>query len=133
AWAIQDVSKAPHEPNAQEQARLCTNAIVNARRALGCLVEWYVHRDLGKCCKNPPESPKQQAEFLMRRGIIDELTSRVLARAIEKRNKVEHDYIVPELDSTEDVVELLRRTMATIRNQSDPAMAPWIFGIFLGG
>ena len=133
AWAIQDVSNASHEPDKNEQARLCTNAVLNSRRALNCLVDWYVERDLGNRCKDPPGSPKQKAEFLMRRGIIDELTSRVLARAIEKRNKVEHEYISPDLPTGEDVVELLRRTMATIRNQSDPSLAPWIFGIVLGG
>jgi hypothetical protein len=69
----------------------------------------------------------------MRRGVIDELTSRVLARAIDKRNRVEHDYIVPELETAEDVVELMRRTMTTIRQHSDPSYGPWIFGIFLGG
>ena len=68
----------------------------------------------------------------MRRGIIDELTSRVLTRAIEKRNRVEHDYISPDLNTAEDVVELLRRTMATIRQQSDPSRGAWVYGIFLG-
>jgi hypothetical protein len=133
AWAIQDVSMASHARDEQEQARLCTNAVVGSRRALGCLVEWYVERDLGKWCKYPPGSPKQQAEFLMRRGIIDELTSRVLERAVDKRNRVEHDYVTPDLATAEDVVELLRRTMTIIRNQSNPSLAPWVFGIFLGG
>lgn len=133
SWAIQDVSTAPSEPDADERARLCTHAVLSSRRALGCLVDWYVERDLGNHCKNPPGSPKEKAQFLMRRGIIDELTSRVLARAIKKRNIVEHDYVAPDLETAEDVVELLRRTMATIRSQSDPSLAPWIFGIFLGG
>jgi hypothetical protein len=133
AWALQDVSMASHETDAAHQAKLCTNAILNSRRALGCLVDWYIARDFGNLCKNPPGSPKQKADFLMRRGIIDELTSRVLARAIEKRNRVEHDYISPDLESAEDVVELLRRTMTAIRQQSDPSCGAWVFGIFLGG
>ncbi len=133
SWAIQDVSQAALKTDAAEQAKLCTNAVLNARRALGCLVDWYVARDFGTLCKNPPGSPKQKADFLMRRGIIDELTSRVLARAIEKRNRVEHDYISPDLKTAEDVVELLRRTMTTIRQQSDPSHGAWVYGIFLGG
>lgn len=132
SWAIRDVSTAPKEPDADERDRLCTSAVLNSRRALACLVDWYVERDLGNRCKTPPGSPKEKAEFLVRRGIIDELTSHVLARAIHKRNVVEHDYVAPTLDTAEDVVELLRRTMATIRSQSDPSCAPWIFGVFLG-
>lgn len=133
SWAIQDVSQAALKTDAAEQAKLCTNAVLNARRALGCLVDWYVARDFGTLCKNPPGSPKQKADFLMRRGIIDELASRVLTRAIEKRNRVEHDYISPDLNTAEDVVELLRRTMTTIRQQSDPSHGAWVYGIFLGG
>lgn len=133
SWAIQEVNRAGLETDTLECGKLCTNAMLNARRALACLVDWYVSRDLGDLCNNPPGSPKQKAEFLMHRGVIDELTSRVLARAIEKRNRVEHDYIVPELGTAEDVVELLRRTMATIRQQSEPSYGPWIYGIFLGG
>lgn len=133
SWSIQEVNRAGVETDTLERGKLCTNAMLNARRALACLVDWYVSRDLGELCKNPPGSPKQKAEFLMRRGVIDELTSRVLARAIGKRNRVEHDYIVPELDTAEDVVELLRRTMTTIRQHSDPSHGPWVFGIFLGG
>jgi uncharacterized protein YutE (UPF0331/DUF86 family) len=133
AWALQEVSEASRAPSKQEQSRLCTNAILNARRALACLADWYLRRDLADCCKNRPTTPKQQAEFLMRRGIIDELTSHVLERAVEKRNRVEHAYVVPDLATAEDLVELLRRIMAAIRSQSNPEVGPWIFGIFLGG
>jgi len=133
SWAIQDVHQAANETDRAEQSKLCTNAMLNARRALGCLVDWYVTRDFGTLCKNPPGSPKQKAEFLMKRGIIDELTSRVLARAIEKRNHVEHEYIAPDLSSAEDVVELFRRTMTAIRQHSDPSHGVWVYGIFLGG
>lgn len=133
SWSIQEVNRAGVETDMLEREKLCTNAVLNARRALACLVDWYVSRDLAELCKNPPGSPKQKAEFLVRRGVIDELTSHVLTRAIDKRNRVEHDYIVPELEVAEDVVELLRRTMTAIRLHSDPSYGPWIFGIFLGG
>src|SRR4051812_45343225 len=80
-------------------SRLCTNAVVNSRRALACLVEWYVERDLGKLCMTPPATPKQQADFLVRRGIIDDLTSRVLERTIAKRNRVEHQFVAPDIET----------------------------------
>lgn len=131
AWSIQEVNRAGMEADKTEREKLCTNAMLNARRSLACLVDWYVSRDLADRCKNPPGSPRQKAEFLMQRGVIDGLTSRVLSRAIEKRNRVEHDYIVPDLGTAEDVVELLRRTTATIRHQSDPSHGPWIYGLFL--
>jgi hypothetical protein len=69
----------------------------------------------------------------VRRGIIDDLTSRVLERAIEKRNRAEHEYVSPPLDTAEDVVELLRRTIAAIRMQSEPSYGPWVFGLFQYG
>jgi hypothetical protein len=132
-WAIQDVSSALNLSDTQEQQKLCTSAIVNSRRALACLVDWYLERDLATHCKNPPKTAEQKAEFLVRRGIIDGLTSRVLARAVDKRNEVEHQYVAPTIEIAEDVVELFRQTMAVMRNQSDPSLAPWVFGVFLGG
>lgn len=116
-----------------EQRKLCTNAIISARCALACLVDWYLERDLAIYCANPPKTAEQKAGFLMRRGVIDNLTSRVLARAVAKRNEAEHQYLAPPIEVAEDVVELFRRTMTAIRNQSDPSLAPWVFGIFLGG
>jgi len=73
---------------------------------------------------------KQQVRFLIARGVIDELTSRVLERAIQKRNDAEHRYISPTLDVTEDIVELLRRTVSAIRTQSSPEHGPWILAYF---
>jgi hypothetical protein len=130
-WAIQDVSGAL-TLNKQEQQKLCTNAIINARRALACLVDWYLKRDLAIYCEKPPKSAEQKADFLVRRGVIDSLTSRVLERAVAKRNEVEHQYHAPPLEVAEDIVEMFRRTMGAMRNQSDPSLAPWIFGVFLG-
>jgi hypothetical protein len=123
SWSIQEVTNAFQTPNGPKRAQLCTNAVLNARRARACLVDWYVERDLGKYCRNPPTTPREQAAFLMRRGVIDELTSRVLERAVDKRNRVEHDFKAPDLETAEDVVELLRRTIAAIRLQSSLAFA----------
>jgi hypothetical protein len=129
--AIQEVATAAHTEDSAEVEQLCTNAVMNSRRALACLVDWYIERDLARYCKNPPNTPKQQADYLTRRGIIDELTSHVLERAIGKRNRVEHDYIIPNIAEAEDIVELLRRTIAMLRSQSDPSLAPMLHGFVL--
>lgn len=130
-WAIQEVINAAVAPTKEERERLSTNAMLNSRRALACLVDWYLERDLINRCKKPPSDARRKARCLVSRGIIDELTSRVLERAISERNQVEHRYLVPLLETAEDVVELLRRTISAIRSQSEPSHAPWIFGTFL--
>jgi hypothetical protein len=76
-------------------------------------VDWYVQRDLATLCKDAPETAKQQVKFLIMRGVIDELTSRLLERAIRKRNSAEHRYISPTLADADG--QLLRRTVAAIR------------------
>jgi uncharacterized protein YutE (UPF0331/DUF86 family) len=113
----------------EEKEHHCVDAVLHARRGLACLVDWYLERDLATLCKNAPATPKQQVRFLIARGVIDELTSRVLERAIQKRNDAEHRYISPTLEVAEDAVELLRRTVFAIRTQSSPEHGPWIFGI----
>jgi len=130
-WAIQEIINAAGAPTQEERERLSTDAMLNSRRALACLVDWYLERDLINRCKKPPSDAKRKARCLVSRGIIDELTSRVLERAISERNQVEHRYLVPLLETAEDVVELLRRTISAIRSQSEPSQAPWIFGTFL--
>jgi hypothetical protein len=129
-WALQEVNNA-RQSTSEEQAHHCVDAVLNARRALACLVDWYLQRDLATLCKDAPGAAKQQVKFLIMRGVIDELTSRVLERAIQKRNTAEHQYISPTLAVAEDTVELLRRTVAAIRTQSPPEYGPWIFGTFL--
>jgi uncharacterized protein YutE (UPF0331/DUF86 family) len=131
AWAIHEVADAAQASEQEEVKRLSANAVMNSRRALACLVDWYIERDLAAFCKDRPDTPKKQAAFLVRRGVIDELTSRVLERAITQRNKLEHEYISPTLSQAEDFVELLRRTIFAIRAHSDPSHGPWVFGIFL--
>ena len=130
-WALQEVNNAMQSTSKEEKEHHCVDAVLHARRGLACLVDWYLERDLATLCKNAPATPKQQVRFLIARGVIDELTSRVLERAIQKRNDAEHRYISPTLEVAEDVAELLRRTVFAIRTQSSPEHGPWIFGIFL--
>ncbi len=129
-WALQEVNNA-RQSVPDEQKHYCVDAVLNARRGLGCLVDWYLQRDLATLCKDPPRTTKQKVRFLIMRGVIDELSSRVLERAIQKRNDAEHRYRSPTLEVAEDIVELFRRTAAAIRTQSSPEHGPWIFGTFL--
>ncbi len=129
--ALQEVNNAMQSGSEEDKKHYCVDAVLHARRGLACLVDWYLERDLATRCKNAPRTTKQKVRFLITRGVIDELTSRVLERAIEKRNKAEHRYVSPILEVAEDVVELLRRTVAAIRTQSSPTYGPWIFGGFL--
>jgi hypothetical protein len=130
AWALQDIVAAAQGADFREKH--CANSIINSRRALACLVDWYIERDLACYCRNRPHTPKQQADYLIRRSIIDELTSHVLERAIDNRNEVEHEYAIPTIEKAEDIVELLRRVIATLRSQSDPSLAPMLHGCVLG-
>ncbi|PYJ21978.1 MAG: hypothetical protein DME99_06645 [Verrucomicrobia bacterium] len=130
-WALQEVNNAMQSTSNEEREHHCVDAVLHARRALSCLVDWYLERDLATFCKDAPSNSKQKVRFLISRGIIDELTSRVLERAIRKRNDTEHRYISPTLEVAEDVVELIRRTLSAIRTQSAPEYGPWIFGSFL--
>jgi hypothetical protein len=131
-WSTQEISQAQFE-SGTERNRLITNAVINSRRALACLTDWYMSRDMVNLCAQPATTPKQQAEYLTKRGIIDDLTARVLERAIDDRNRVEHDFTPTSLERAEDIVELLRRTMFTLRANSDPSYGPMIFGSYLGG
>jgi hypothetical protein len=131
SWAIQEVEQAARGNDPDQRDRLSADAMINARRSLACLVDWYLERDLATRCSCAPSSAKQKADFLVRRGIIDGLTANVLERAIARRNQLEHEYKHPTLDTAEDFVELLRRTIYAIRAESDPSAAPWIFGVFL--
>lgn len=132
-WAIADVKMSAQAQDPNEQERFASNAILHARRALACLVEWYLKRDCFRLCDNAPNTAKKQSEILLKRGIIDELTSRVLERAVEKRNIVEHQFLAPALETAEDVVELLRRSITSMITESQPAYGPCLFGGILGG
>ena len=130
SWALLDIENAM-QFKSEERKRHCMSALVNARRGFACLVDWYLQRDLATLCKNPPSSAKQKVNFLISRGVLDELTSRVVERAIGKRNVAEHEYQSPTQESAEDAVELFRRIISAVRAQSPPDHAPWLFGHFL--
>jgi hypothetical protein len=117
-WAIAEVKASAQANNPDEQERFAASATTNARRALGCLVDWYMQRDCFSLCKNAPAGAERKSEILVRRGLIDELTSHVLARAIAKRDVLEHQFVAPVLETAEDVVELLRRTIRNLMSES---------------
>jgi len=127
-WSMNDIHTAAMCGDKEEQERHATNAVVNARRALACLVDWYLARDGFAYCKNAPKSADDKAAILVRRNIIEPLTSRVLARAIAVRNVAEHEYQAVSCEDAEDVVELLRRTIQCLRAQSEPEWGPFVFG-----
>jgi hypothetical protein len=128
SWAVADVKMSAQAKDANDRERFAANAILNARRALACLVDWYIQRDCFSLCKLPPDGAQRQSEILRKRGIIDELTSHVLERAVDKRNVVEHQFIAPALEVAEDVVELLRRSIKCLVADSDPTIGPCLFG-----
>jgi hypothetical protein len=124
AWSLADLQLAVDASGGAARERCAANALVNGRRALACLVDWYLTRDCFSLCKDTPLPEKKQAELLLECRLIDDLSSRVLGRAIQTRNVVEHEYSAPTLEVAEDVVELLRRTIQCLRAESDPAQGP---------
>ncbi|HYD50451.1 MAG TPA: hypothetical protein VEB21_19000 [Terriglobales bacterium] len=130
SWAIADVRSAESAGDKVDRERFASNAILHARRALSCLADWYMRRDCFVHCNNPPTTARQQSEILLRRGIVDGLTSRVLERAVAKRNEIEHEYVAPAVETAEDIVELLRRTIDCLSRESDPRNGPCFFGNF---
>jgi len=129
-WAIQDVEQATKSSNSGDIERFAANAIINARRALSCIVDWYLERDLVAKCKNPPASADKKTDFLVKRHIIDDLAASVLERAIYIRQKVEHEYESPTLEMAQDFVELIRREIYAIRAESNPERTAWTFGSY---
>ena len=128
AWATTDIRLARDQRDLHDVARCATNAVLHARRALACLVEWYLLRDGLSLCKDASRREDERGEILRARGLLDELTSGVLKRAIQRRNLVEHEYLEISLEEGEDIVELLRRTIQCLRSESDPANGPCLFG-----
>ena len=83
-WAIVDINTAAKDTILESQARLATNAVMNARRALSCLVDQYLLRDGFAFCKNPPRDAERSARTLVSHKVFDDLTARVLQRTVEK-------------------------------------------------
>jgi|LakMenEpi03Aug12_release.lakeMendotaPanAssembly.Ray.scaffolds.fasta_scaffold163177_2 hypothetical protein len=90
------------------ESRNLINSLGNAKRALHLQVETiadgYGYRKLSKSSKFPPK-----LEFLSDIGIA---TPSIISKLNTLRNKVEHDYIVPDLEQIQDycdIVELFLR------------------------
>lgn len=130
-WSLWDIYEAISlDLHGKDPKRNATNAVINARRSLACLVDWYLLRDGFSYCKNPPKNAEEKTNILLKRGIIDELTCRVLKRIIDIRNITEHKYKAVNLEKAEDIVELIRRTKDSIFLNSDPAASSIIYGEF---
>lgn len=132
-WSLEDVSAAGKSPAGDTQLRFCANALVNARRALSCLVDQYLARDGFTFCSDAPREATDKARLLVRRGVIDDLAAGALKRAIERRHQVEHRYEAPRLGDVQDTVQVVRATIETATAKSDPYSAPSLFGTILGG
>lgn len=127
-WAVQAVMEAQETCDDSYRTRSCIDAVGHARRALGCLVDWYWTGFGFPLCKSPPKGAKQKSELLLRRGVVDELTAGVLKRVVDDRNKVEHEWQPPELGRTEDIVHMIRLTIGHIMQHADPSKAPVVYG-----
>lgn len=127
-WAIEEITQARLSPG--NVKRHSTQAVFNARRALDCLVTWYLDRDAFSHCKNAPRESPPKAAILKRRGIIDDLTESVLSRAISARNTAEHGYTSIGLEEAEDIVDLIRRTIQALIASNSPMLGYGVLGSF---
>ncbi|MCH7911018.1 MAG: hypothetical protein IIB38_15560 [Candidatus Hydrogenedentes bacterium] len=126
--AVQAVMQAQGTCDDSYRTRSCIDAVGHARRALGCLVDRYWVGFGFPLWKSPPKRAKQKSELLLRRGVVDELTARVLQRVVDDRNKVEHEWRPLELGRTEDIVHMIRLTIGHIMQHADPSKAPVVYG-----
>jgi hypothetical protein len=132
-WAIQDASDAHGITTEAAKERFLVGALMNSRRALSCLVDYYLRRDGFAFCGDAPKSAPDKSNLLIRRGIFDQLAADTLSRAVDRRNKVEHRYEIPNVADVEDTVQLVRATIETAVRRSDPMWAPGVYNYFLGG
>jgi len=131
AWALADIRASWAASSPEDKKPHATSAVLNARRALSRLVDWYMQRDGFAFCKDAPANSKAKSDILVRRKIIDSLSAKVLARAIDVRNVAEHEYVAPNEDAAEDAVELIRRTIESLMTAADPRSGPCFFGTLL--
>jgi phage FluMu protein gp41 len=129
-WALTEIASASQD--GAERIRLASNAVINARRALECLTDWYLTSFGFSFCKGALRA-QDKSELLQRRGVVDDLTARVVGRTIDMRNDIEHRYVAPSIEDAENAVELTRRTIHFIKRENDPSTAPWLFGGFSHG
>lgn len=132
-WAVQDAEVAVASTKPDQQSRFSVSALMNARRSLSCLADQYLSRDGFAFCRDAPREADEKADLLVRRGLFDKLASSALGRAVERRNRVEHDYGPVALNDVQDTVHLIRTTIENCVSKSDPYWAPAFFGSFQGG
>jgi hypothetical protein len=88
AWAVADVETAMRTEDIGEKSRHLSNAVINARRSLNSVVDWYLQTNGFACCRNAPKKSTDAAELLLRRRVMDELTSQVVERAVRTRRNL---------------------------------------------
>jgi uncharacterized protein YutE (UPF0331/DUF86 family) len=130
--AVLEVAMASRSQNQSDRIRSCIAAVASAKRAVSCLVDWYLTGHCFAFCKDAPRTSQEKSALLLRRQVVDELTSHVLERAVNLRNRIEHEYESPSLDDSENVVELIRRTIQHIKKETNPELAPCLFGLLSG-
>ncbi len=131
-WAVADIDQA-RAATGQDQRRHATNAVLNARRALSCLVDEFLFRDAFNFCKDAPGDAERRADLLLRRGIVDVLANEALRRAVERRNLVEHKYQSLTLGEAEDTVQLVRASIGAALASHRPYEGTSLVGTILGG
>jgi hypothetical protein len=119
--------------DADQQIRFSLSAVMNARRSLSCLADQYLLRDGFRFCRDVPRDSDAKAKLLVHRGLFDDLAANALRRAVDRRNRVEHDYQQIGLDDARETVRVIRATIENCVTKSDPYRAPALFGSFLGG
>lgn len=132
-WAVQDIQEARTHSDEAARKRLLVAALMNSRRALSCLVDYYLKRDGLAYCSDAPKVADEKASLLISRGIFDELAATALGRAIDRRNRVEHQYEIPDVVDVHDTVQLVRASIETAVTTSDPMRAAGFYNGFLGG
>lgn len=129
SWAESDIRQAMTE-SGENQKRHATNALANSRKAIAALTEWYMNSNHLIDCKDYPHSSSyDQSNLLMKLNLYDDITSIVLRRAIDLRNKAEHEYVSYNFDEIIDYIELSRQIYKSLTQKKSPAHGPCSFGI----
>lgn len=128
AWSLKDVELARDVRGTSAEGRCATNAVMNGRRALACLIDWYLQRDCFHLCADAPQGAEKKAEVLQERGILDPTAVSALKRAIFERDKAEHQFKAVTLEEAESFVEMMRSSISRLRAESDPSLTPFCFG-----
>jgi hypothetical protein len=133
AWALRDLELAENESPGNDQDRLCVNAVMSARRAVSCLADQYLKREGISFCKNPPREAKAISEVLIARNVFSERAAICLQRAVDVRNRIEHQYQSIGLRDTQELIQLIHMTVEYTVNRSSPFTSPFLYGIVEGG